>query len=91
MTTLDVAATRLAVALAAAGCPPITTGTLANLATWARDYGADVVAGWIAADPGWIIAPSINTNHAAFRASLLTIGRFKTNGPEPQPPKEVGP
>lgn len=81
MIPLDRAAVRLALALAGAGCPPVTTGTLAIIATHARDNGPEEVAGWVVDDPGWVVMPSTNTNQNNFGASLLVIGRFRTNGP----------
>jgi len=77
MTPLDVAAVRLSLLLAGAGAPRLETGTLAILATWARDHGPDEVARWIAGDPGWIICPSANLNQYPFAASLLQLGRFQ--------------
>jgi hypothetical protein len=80
MIPLDVAAVRLAVALAAAGCPPVKTSTLAMIAAHARDCGPEEVAGWVVEDPGWIVCPSININQSRFGASLLVVGRFRTRG-----------
>ena len=80
MIPLDVAAVRLSLALAGGGCrAPVSTGTLAILATWARDRGPETVARWVQADPGWLVAPSVNRNQSHFGASLLTYGRL----PEP--------
>ena len=90
--TLDLAAIRFTLALAGGGFRgAVSTGTLAILATYARDHGPEEVARWCREDPGWFIAPGVNTNQMRFGASLLNIGRFRTNGPRPELPKEVGP
>ena len=77
MTPLDRAAVQLALALAGAGCHVPRTATLAALATWARDYGPETVAGWVLEDPGWIIAPSAPPNANAFGPTLAAVGRFR--------------
>ncbi len=72
MISLDVAATRLLLALAGEGCPvAISTSSLGVLATWARDKGPETVAAWIIVDPGWEIMPSCNRNQNPFGRSLF--------------------
>ena len=72
MIPLDVAATRLLLALAGEGYPvAIRASNLAVLATWARDRGPETVAAWVIVDPGCEIMPSCNRNQNPFGRSLF--------------------